>query len=563
MSRSISNSLFVNFLYVLLAGIFIGCNGSPTGPVNPPEPPSASSFSFSSLTVDNIFTGFNYYNVRQSPEINLKFATAIKDESVSRAISVVSTAGETVTYNYTLANNDSNVIVTPDLKFPITKYNLTVSKDLQSKNGGSLLSPVTITLITAIDSTDKFPRISDSALLTLIQKQTFKYFCDFAHPVSGMARERNTSGDVVTTGGTGFGIMATITAVERGFITRAEGLDHIQKITSFLKDKCTRYHGAFSHWINGSTGATIPFSQPDDGADLVETSLLMQGLLCARQYFNQPVVSETTLRNDINEIWNSIEWPWFQNGQQVLYWHWSPYFGWQLNLQIRGWNEALITYVLAASSSHYSISKEVYDDGWANNGAIKNGSYYYDITLPLGPEYGGPLFFAHYSFLGIDPNGLLDQYADYYQQNRAHTLINYNHCVANPKNLNGYSKDVWGLTASDDNFLGYAVHDPLRDNGVISPTAAISSLPYTPNESMNAIRFFYYQLGDKLWKDYGFIDAFNLSTPWFADSYLAIDQGPQIVMIENYRTGLLWKLFMNCPEIKTGMQRLGFQSKWW
>lgn len=563
MTLTVSRSLLLNVFYFLLAGILVGCKGSASGPVNPPEPPSTSSFSFSGLTVDNVFTGFDYVNVREKPEIAIKFSAPLNEASIKNAVTVSSTAGQVVTYDFSFSNDDSSVVIRPQLSIPISKYQLTISKDLQSKNGGNLLSPVSVILITAIDSSDKFPRISDSALLTLIQRQTFKYFWDFAHPVSGMARERNTSGDVVTTGGTGFGIMAIITAVERGFITRAEGLNHIQKITSFLKDKCTRYHGAFAHWINGSTGATVPFSQPDDGADLVETSLLMQGLLCARQYFNQPVVNETTLRSDINEIWNSIEWSWFQNGQQVLYWHWSPNFGWQLNLQIRGWNEALITYVLAASSTDHSISNEVYNDGWANNGAMKNGSYYYGIQLPLGPGYGGPLFFSHYSFLGIDPNGLRDQYADYYQQNKAHTLINYNYCVSNPKRMNGYSKDVWGLTASDDNFLGYAVHDPLRDNGVISPTAAVSSLPYTPDESMNAIRFFYYQLGDKLWKDYGFTDAFNLSMPWFADSYLAIDQGPQIVMIENYRTGLLWQLFMNCPEVKTGMQRLGFQSRWW
>jgi hypothetical protein len=258
-----------------------------------------------------------------------------------------------------------------------------------------------------------------------------------------------------------------------------------------------------------------------------------------------------------------VEWNWFrQNGQNVLYWHWSPDFAFAINQQINGWDEAMIVYALAASSNTDSnrIPKIVYDNGWAQNGGIKNGNNYYGIRLPLGPALGGPLFFAHYSFLGINPNGLSDAYANYWTQDTSHTKINYSYCVANPLHYNGYSNLCWGLTASDDNISGYSAHSPTNDLGVISPTAAISSLPYTPTESMNAIRFFYYKLGDKIWGQYGFVDAFNLSNVWFASSYLAIDQGPEIVMIENYRSGFLWNLFMSCPEIKTGMTSLGFLS---
>ncbi len=547
-----------SFVFLYSFTMLSSCKKSPEGAVTPPQPPAGASFNFVSLTVDNLYNGFTYYNVNQQSEIKIRFSAPLSETSVKNAVTITSPDAQKAAYSFSLEDGDSSLLILPDLDLPITKYNLSVSTQLQSQSGSKLLSAINLSLITAIDSTDKFPRISDSALLTLIQKQTFRYFWDFAHPVSGMARERNTSGDIVTTGGTGFGLMATIVAIERGFISRTEGADHIQKITSFLKDKCTRYHGAFSHWINGTTGATIPFSEKDDGADLVETSFLMQGLLTARAYFNLTDSRETNLRNDINALWNAVEWTWFQNNQNVLYWHWSPQFGWQMNLPVKGWNEALITYVLAASSSGYSITKEVYENGWSGNGSFKNGNTYYGIQLPLGPAYGGPLFFAHYSFLGIDPNGLKDQYADYFQQNRSHALINYNYCITNPKRMNGYSKDVWGLTGSDDNISGYAVHDPVNDDGVISPTAAVSSMPYTPDESMNAIRFFYYKLGDKIWGDYGFTDAFNLSTPWFADSYLAIDQGTQIVMIENYRSGLLWKLFMSNPEIKAGLQKLGF-----
>jgi hypothetical protein len=304
----------------------------------------------------------------------------------------------------------------------------------------------------------------------------------------------------------------------------------------------------------------IPFSQRDNGADLVETSYLMQGLLTARQYFDGVDAAETALRSDINALWNGVEWDWFRRGgENVLYWHWSPGYDWEMNHPIRGWNEALITYVLAASSPGHAVPKQVYDEGWALSGGMKNGATYFGEQLPLGPAQGGPLFFAHYSFLGINPNNLKDAYADYGAQTRAHTLINYKYCVANPKNFYGYSAQCWGLTASDD-INGYMAHEPANDNGVISPTAALSSFPYTPEQSMQALHFFYYTLGDKLWKEYGFIDAFSLHHLWFANSFLAIDQGPIIIMIENHRSGLLWNLFMSCPEVKTGMRNLGFTS---
>jgi hypothetical protein len=331
-------------------------------------------------------------------------------------------------------------------------------------------------------------------------------------------------------------------------------------MVSFLKNTAQRFHGAYPHWLNGATGVVIPFSAKDNGADLVETSYLIQGLLCARQYFNSADPAEVALRGDINTISNSVEWNWFRKANEnVLYWHWSPNFGWDMNVQIRGWNECLITYVLAASSPTFSIPKTVYDNGWAGNGGMRTNNIHYGYQLPLGPNLGGPLFFEHYSFLGINPFGLTDQYANYQTQVVNHTKINYEYCKANPKGWYGYSDQSWGLTASDIP-NGYSASSPTNDLGVIAPTAALSSFPYTPAESMKALKFFYYKLGDKLWGPYGPKDAFKLSDPWFADSYLAIDQGPITVMIENYRSGLLWNLFMGCPEVKTGMVGLGFQS---
>ncbi|MGV3530430.1 MAG: glucoamylase family protein [Flavisolibacter sp.] len=539
------------------------CQKSSTPPPEPPPPPppAPGSISFNSLKVNGTYSGYNYQGVNSSPVIQFSFSGPVNKSSVNSAVTFQQNNGTAIPFNTTFQNGDSTIVIQPVSPLSaLSKYSVSVSTALKSAAGGSLLSGVSVNLFTALDSSDKFPVISDDELLTLVQKQTFKYFWDFGHPTSGLARERNSSGDVVTTGGSGFGVMAMIVGVERAFITRAEGLQRLQLIVDFLKNKADKFHGAFPHWLNGVTGKTVAFSPNDNGADLVETSFLMQGLLTARQYFNGSSAEETQLRTEINELWQNVEWDWFRKGSEnVLYWHWSPTVGWAMNMKIKGWNEALITYVLAASSPTHTIPKVVYDEGWASNGGMKNGNSYYGIQLPLGLPLGGPLFFEHYSFLGINPNGLTDQYADYEKQTKNHTLINYQYCKANPKNYYGYSDQSWGLTASDIP-NGYTASSPTNDVGVIAPTAALSSFPYTPTESMKALKFFYYKLGDKLWGNYGFYDAYSLSVPWFASSYLAIDQGPIIVMIENYRSGLLWNLFMSCPEVKSGMTKLGFSS---
>jgi hypothetical protein len=406
--------------------------------------------------------------------------------------------------------------------------------------------------------------LTDSALLDVVQRQTFRYFWDFGHPVSGLARERsNTSfnygGEVVTTGGSGFGIMAMIVATQRHWITRDQADDRMLKILRFL-DKADSFHGVFPHWMNGETGKVIPFGRKDDGADLVETSYMMEGLLCARQYYNADNVKENEIRGRINGLWNDVEWDWFtRDGRDNLYWHWSPNNGWAMNFPIRGFNECMIVYILAESATRYPVPASLYRRGWAQSDFFVNGKTFYGYKLPLGFDYGGPLFFSQYSFLGLDPKGLKDEYADYWEQNYNHTLINRAYCIDNPKKFKGYGENCWGLTASD-NYEGYNAHSPTNDLGVISPTAAISAFPYTPQYSMQALRHFYYDLGDKIWGEYGFTDAFSESHNWYAKSYLAIDQGPQIVMIENYRTGLLWKLFMSCPEVKGGLKKLGFES---
>ncbi len=408
------------------------------------------------------------------------------------------------------------------------------------------------------------PAVSDEDLFDLAQRRTLAYFWDFGHPVSGLARERSNPIphydylETVAIGGSGFGMMALLAGAARGFLPRADVLERLHKIVAFLA-RAEPHHGVFPHHMHGSTGATIPFSPQDDGGDLVETSYLMVGLLCARQFFAGAAAREASLRSGIDRLWHAVEWSWHTRGRDVLYWHWSPRHEWSMNLPITGWNECLISYVLAAASPSHAIAPSVYHSGWTGSTSFRNGQSYYGITLPLGPPYGGPLFFSQYSFLGLDPRGLSDRYADYWQQNRAHTLINRAHCMANPHGYAGYGPDCWGLSACDGH-AGYGAYCPRNDSGVVAPTAALSAMPYTPRESTAVLRYLCDQFGPQAFGRYGFVDAFNPTQKWVADSHLAIDQGPIVVMIENHRSGLLWQLFMSCPEVQSGLRRLGFDS---
>lgn len=410
-------------------------------------------------------------------------------------------------------------------------------------------------------NTQEIAELPDSELLEKVQRQSFDFFWFGAHATSGLALDRRSLArghgeGSVATGGSGFAVMALLVGVERGWISRNSAAERLLRMLDLLS-RATRYHGAFPHFLNGENGSTIAFGPRDDGGDLVETSFLMMGLLCARQYF--AVAGEAQLRERINRLWETVEWNWYTQGKDVLTWHWSANYGWAINHAVRGWNETLITYVLAASSPSHAIHPRLYHSGFAAGPQFQNGNTYYGTRLPLGPHLGGPLFFAHYSFCGLDPRGLSDIYADYWEQNRAHVAINRAYCIANPKRFKGYSGQCWGITASDDP-RGYDAHAPSNDNGTISPTAALSSLPYAPGASLQAIRHFLTAHGSRIWNRFGFTDAFNETEGWYADTYLAIDQGPIILMIENYRSGLLWKLFMAVPEVQAGLKKLGFRS---
>ncbi len=420
--------------------------------------------------------------------------------------------------------------------------------------------------------------LSDDELLTMLQKACFEYYWEGADPHSGMARE-NIPGDdrIVATGASGFGIMALMVGVDRGFITREQGVGRLVRIVDFLAH-AQRYHGAWSHYMDGNTGRTMPvFGMYDNGGDLVETSFLMQGLLAARQYFRGSGTGEQALYSSITQLWETVEWDWYREtpGSSYLYWHWSPEWSFQIHHPLIGFNEVMITYLLGIASPTHSVPASLYYSGWAGQSeqAVSyregwsgstdgshygNGNTYYGIKLDVGVGRGGPLFFTHYSFMGFDPHSLHDRFtSSYFENNRNIALINRAYSIANPKHFPGYGSDAWGLTASDGP-EGYVPHAPdeADDHGTLTPTGALASFPYTPEASMAAFKHYYRDLGDRMWDIYGPRDAFNPGADWISPIYMGLNQAPIVVMIENYRTGLVWKNFMANPEVGTMLKKL-------
>jgi hypothetical protein len=382
--------------------------------------------------------------------------------------------------------------------------------------------------------------------------------------------------NMIASGASGFGIMALIVGTERGFISRDESVARFVKIVGFL-EKAETFHGAYPHFIDGPTGKVEPFfGNRDNGADLVETSFLMQGLLAARQYFAGENDQEKYIRDKITAIWENVEWDWFRKtpDSKFLYWHWSPDQEWIINHNLIGWNETMVTYLLSIASPTHPVPASMYYSGWANQdktgqeyrsawGQTKegsmysNGNTYFGIKLDVGVSNGGPLFFTHYSYMGYDPHFITDRYTNYFVNNQNIAKINHRYCVQNPNNYKGYGDDAWGLTASDGPF-DYSADEPntRQDHGKLTPTGALGSFPYTPEESMKALKNYYYNHGKFLWGEFGFKDAFDLTHNWCSEIYMGLNQAPMTVMIENYRTGLIWKLFMSNPEIQNGLKNL-------
>lgn len=410
-------------------------------------------------------------------------------------------------------------------------------------------------------------------LLTSIQKANFRYFWHFGHPISGLAREGfQHPRDTCTSGGTGFGLVTIMVGAERGFVSREAAAERLLKQVRFLQDVTPRYHGVWAHWINGETGATIPFAgKEDNGGDIVESAFLVQGLLTIAAYFDRDTPVERELRERVDKLWREVEWDWYlgpEKDNARLYWHWSPEYEFKKGHRFGGnFNECMIAYVLGLISPTHPLPEASYYEGWAggsrrrpNDPPYENGEEYYGYKLKVGWPFGGPLFFTHYSFIGMDPRYVTDKHCNYYENNRAISLINRAYCIDNPKKFKGYGPLDWGLTAS---FTpgGYHAHEPRADRGTITPTAALSAMPYVPKESIATLKHFYIERGKELWGPFGFWDAFNPSKDWVSDTFLAIDQGPIAPMIENYRTQLCWNMFMKHNDVVPGLKKLGLYTE--
>ncbi|HTW49155.1 MAG TPA: glucoamylase family protein [Acidobacteriaceae bacterium] len=405
--------------------------------------------------------------------------------------------------------------------------------------------------------------MSDDELLTMVQEASFRYYWEAAEPHSGMTRESQPGADdVIALGASGFGVMAIVVGAERGFITRSQALDRLLQITAFL-EKADRFHGAWPHFLSGSTGHVLPvFGMYDDGADLVETSFLMEGLLTARQYFKSDGASGKELYDRITRLWQGVEWNWFASmpTHDALWWHWSPDYSFYIANRLTGWNEVMITYLEAIASPTHSIPASDYYTGWTGEPVgtpYSNNATYFGIAPKVGSGTGGPLFFTDYSYMGFDPHALTDRFTNYFDHNRNQALINQAYCIHDPNHWKGYGADTWGITAVDgpDGYVPYEPTEQL-DDGTIAPTGAISAMAYTPEQSMLALRHFYRDLGAQVWGIYGFRDAFNLQQNWYSGITMGLNQAPMAVMIENYRSGSIWKNYMANPEIQPMVQNV-------
>jgi hypothetical protein len=419
--------------------------------------------------------------------------------------------------------------------------------------------------------------LTDDELLTMVQRACFRYYWDAAHPAAGMAIEILPGDEnLVALGASGFGVGALVVGAERGFAPREEVAARVLKIVRFL-DKADRFHGVWPHFLDGNTGRVNPFfGKYDDGGDLVETAFMMQGLLIARQYFDGDTSDERAIRETVDRLWREVEWDWFRREPDgpVLYWHWSPNHAWHISHPLIGWNETMIIYLLAIASPTHGVPAELYHTGFAGQSDMAvdyrrgwsrtthgdhftNGRSYYGIPVDVGCGNGAELFFNQFSFHGFDPRGKRDRYTNYFRNNRHIALVSREYAIDNPLGRVGYGADCWGRSAGVNSGGGRSL--PKDDNGTICCSASLGVFPFTPAESLSALKHFYRELGPKCWGVYGFHDGFNETQEWFEEVYMGLNQAQIVVMIENHRTGLPWKCFMANPEMQPMLDKLGFE----
>lgn len=414
--------------------------------------------------------------------------------------------------------------------------------------------------ITQLDKEEKrFQK--DREIFEETHKASFMYFWELGHPVSGLTPRKSLANKRydIGVGASGFGIQAVIVGVHRGWVSREEVLDRLLKITKFLENTAVRFHGVFPHLLHGETGEIIVFGG-QDGADIQETSNLMMGLLMARTYFDRDTPKEVQLRNEINKLWEAVDYR-VHEYQDALWWNHSDSQEENngLKLLMKGYTESMTSYVLALGHPTHGIQTSSYK-GYVEGKNFVNGKEYYGYTLDVGKPTGGPLYLAQTPFLALDPRDMQDQYTYYWSRSIAHSLINYAYCVDYAPAEYKYSEGDWGLTASqvpseDGGYNNMA--GPKKDTGTIAPSAALGVFPYVPYQSMMALRNFYENHKEGLWAEYGFKDSYSMYRDWYSDRYLGLDQGRTVIMMENYRSGLFWELSKKVPELQVAKEKMG------
>lgn len=401
---------------------------------------------------------------------------------------------------------------------------------------------------------------SDDEFLDYVQQTSFDYFWYLANPTNGMVADRSTPTSPCSIAAVGFGLTCIGIGIDHGWISRTQGVARVlTTLNTFLNGPqgtnasgTIGYKGWFYHFLDMNTALRSPASELSS----IDTALLLAGILHAKQYFDGTNTDEISIRTKADAIFNRVDWNWMAQGTNVISMGWFPSGSFIANNWI-GYNEGMILYILGLGAATNPLPASAWSR-WTSGYAWATNYGQAFVTFP-------PLFGHQYSHCWIDFRHNADAYMNsknstYFQNSRRATLAQRSYCIANPLNRVGYSSNVWGLTACDGP-SGYGTHGAPpaeNDDGTIAPTAAGGSMAFAPEYALPALRHFYTQFRFRIWTAYGFRDAFNLGAQWYASDTLGIDQGPIVVMIENYRTQRVWRRFMQNEEVQRGLQRAGF-----
>jgi hypothetical protein len=420
--------------------------------------------------------------------------------------------------------------------------------------------------------------------LEKLQRNTFTYFWQETSPENGLIPDNTAAGPVpASIAGSGLALACYPVAVERSFVSRKEAAARALATLRFFwhgaqgeSDDAIGYRGFFYHFLDVSTGRRVWQSE----LSTIDTAILIAGALTAAAYFDRPTEDERELRKLADDLYSRVDWRWAQHDAATVSHGWTPETGF-LRYRWEGYNEALILYVLGLGSPSNPLPVESYT-AWTSTYRWKK---VYDIEF----LYGGPLFMHQLSHLWIDFRGIQDafmrrQAIDYFENSRRATYVQQQYTIRNPRGFRGYGRHAWGITASNgpgpasrrlrgraQRFLGYAArgvpHGP--DDGTLAPWAVVASLPFAPEIVLPALQHAS-DAHEKVENEYGLVCSLNPTFSergskrqgWVSRDHFALDQGPVVLMIENYRSGLIWRLMRNCPYIVNGLRRAGFTGGW-